>query len=52
MLAMIHERIIKPLRVICRRSGRKRGVSLCGMSLSGMSSLCHWKVGGGHAMTL
>jgi len=44
---MIHERIIKPLRVICRRSGRKRGVSLCRMS-----SLCHSKVGGGHAMTV
>jgi hypothetical protein len=44
---MIHERIIKPLRAICRRRGRKRGVSLCGMS-----SLCHWKVGGGHAMTV
>ena len=42
-LTIIHERIIKPLRVICRRSGRKRGVSLCGMS-----SLCHWKVGRAH----
>ena len=44
---MIHERIIKSLRVICRRKGHKRG-----LSLGGMSSSCHWKVSRAHAMTM